>query len=87
MDAAQARSAIGRALGAVAPGLRLPEGTDDLNLRRQLDLDSIDFLSFVEELERRTGVRVSEDDYRHLETLRQAIAFVRSRSEQVTGTA
>jgi len=38
-----------------------------------LELDSLDFLRFVEILTERTGRQITEDDYPHLATLASAI--------------
>lgn len=37
----------------------------DTDLRDTLEFDSLDFLSFVEQLGRRSGRRIDEDDYDH----------------------
>jgi acyl carrier protein len=85
MNAEQARAAVAAALNAVAPGMRLPEGDADLDLRRQLDLDSIDFVGFVAELERRTRLPLAEEDYAQLNQLSRAVKLLVTRS-QATST-
>ena len=41
----------------------------EVNLRDQMDLDSMDFLDIVMELRKRYGVQVPEDDYKELGSL------------------
>ncbi|WP_306337377.1 acyl carrier protein [Streptomyces sp. KL118A] len=48
--------------------------------RDVLELDSIDFLSLVELLCERTGIRIEEDDYPELTTLADAAELVASRT-------
>ena len=63
------------------PGSSLPEADTeslgpDADLRDTLELDSLDFLRFVEVLSTRTGRRIEEDDYPQLVTLASAIKFL-----------
>lgn len=81
MDADQARATVAAALNAVAPGQRLPDGDAGFDLRQQLDLDSIDFVGFVAELERRTHLRLGEEDYAQLQQLNRAVKLLVERSE------
>ncbi|MEU1707525.1 acyl carrier protein [Streptomyces sp. NPDC005706] len=48
--------------------------------RDVLELDSLDFLTLVELLSERTGVRIDEDDYPELDTLSGAVAFLVGRT-------
>jgi acyl carrier protein len=54
-------------LGAIAPGAEL---------REELDLDSMDFLSFVDALHDLTGVDVPERDYPSLQTVEACTAYL-----------
>ncbi|WP_433520193.1 phosphopantetheine-binding protein [Nocardia pseudovaccinii] len=45
-------------------------------LRTALDLDSLDFLSFVEKLNRATGVRIDESDYPRLASIDSCVEFL-----------
>ena len=63
----QARHLIEEALAQVAP---------DADLRDDLELDSLDFLRFVEILTERAGKPIAEDDYPQLATLASAIKFL-----------
>lgn len=51
----------------------LGEYTD---LRDSLELDSLDFLAFVEQLGRRTGRRIDEDDYDRLRTMHSCVEYL-----------
>jgi len=70
------RDAVGRALTSVAPEIDLQALGPDDEFRRQLDLDSMDFLNFVIALHKSLGVDVPEADYGKLETLNRAIEYL-----------
>jgi acyl carrier protein len=72
----QARAAVTDALLRNVPDADLDEIGDDGNLRSELELDSLDFLSFVERVSSSTGVRIDEDDYPALRSMRSCIAFL-----------
>lgn len=46
------------------------------SLRPALDLDSIDFLTFVERLSKARDLRIEEDDYPHLTTIASCVDFL-----------
>ncbi|HET9172742.1 MAG TPA: acyl carrier protein [Actinospica sp.] len=48
----------------------------DEPFRDALELDSLDFLTLVETLTKRTGVRIDEDDYPKLTTLSTCADFL-----------
>ena len=48
----------------------------DVNLRDQLDLDSMDFLDIVMELRKKYGVEVPESDYPKLATLNSCMDYL-----------
>jgi acyl carrier protein len=48
----------------------------EVNLRDQLDLDSMDFLDIVMELRKQYGVEVPEDDYPKLATLKSCVDYL-----------
>lgn len=74
-----ARAAIHEALRGFASEGELNSLGPDENLREALELDSLDFLSFVERLSAATGHRIEEDDYGRLTTMRSGIEFLTSR--------
>jgi acyl carrier protein len=75
----QAREAVGLALKRAAPGSEVDGLDPDEDLRDALELDSLDFLNFVEILSGATGRRIDEDDYPQLATLGSAIRFLSER--------
>jgi acyl carrier protein len=76
----EATQAIEEVLGEVAPDADMTSLAPDADLRDTLELDSLDFLSFVERLSKRAGQRIDEDDYPKLATLASASAFIAGRS-------
>jgi acyl carrier protein len=77
---AQAREIVSAALLAIVPDAAMDTVGDEADLREALDLDSLDFLSFVEQLGARTGQRIDEDDYDNLRTMGACIRFLRERT-------
>jgi acyl carrier protein len=75
----QAREQVGLALKRAAPGSDIDTIDPDTDLRDALDLDSIDFLNFVEILSDASGRRIDEDDYPQLATLNSCIQFLSRR--------
>ena len=73
------RAAVLRALVHVAPELEPDTLRGDVPLRREVDLDSVDFLNFLLELHRQLGVDVPEVDYAKLATLDDCVAYVAAR--------
>ncbi len=76
MTREQIETAVFQALRRVAPESdpeRLPK---DRDLREELDVDSMDFLSFVTALHELVGVDIPERDYPRLYTLAGALAYL-----------
>jgi acyl carrier protein len=81
------RAAVLAALGDVAPEADLARLDPDAELRDALDLDSMDFLRFVQRLAAATGVEVPESDYGQLATLAGCVRYlVRSAQHQPPGS-
>lgn len=70
------RSLIIRVLGEVAPDADLSTIRDDLPLREQFDLDSMDLLNFVIGLHQACGVDIPEAEYGRLSTLADAMSYL-----------
>lgn len=49
--------------------------------RDALELDSLDFLSFIETLGKRAGIRIDDEDTPHLTTLADSADFLVARTE------
>jgi acyl carrier protein len=71
------RAGIVAALETVAPEVEASALRDDLPLRDQTDLDSMDWLNFMLGLHRKFGIDIPEVDYKYLGSLSDAIRYVR----------
>lgn len=69
------------ALYAIAPDLEGEPLDAGVRYRDQFEFDSMDFLRFVVELHRLTGVDIPESDYPRLETLNGGVAYLREKAE------
>lgn len=67
-----------RLLGEIAPELDPAELKPAVNLRDQLDLDSMDFLNFVIAMHKEFGIEIPEADYRKLSTLDDCVAYLQA---------
>jgi acyl carrier protein len=72
----EARNLVAEAIRRVVPDADLDAVGDDVPLRAEFELDSLDFLSFAETLAQRSGVDVTEDDYDRLVTMRTCVEFL-----------
>lgn len=63
-------------LREIAPEMDPAELKADVSLHDQLDIDSMDYLTFVTKLHQRTGVDIPEIDYPRLSTLHGAVAYL-----------
>jgi acyl carrier protein len=76
----RAEAAIKEAISQVAPDADTEALAPEVDLRETLELDSIDFLRFIEILSKNTGTRIDEDDYPQLAKLASAVTFITERS-------
>ena len=67
-------------LAGIAPEADLAAVDPAADLRETLDLDSMDFLSFVVGLHDRTGIDVPESDYARLATLEGCVGYLAARA-------
>jgi acyl carrier protein len=63
-------------LEGIAPDDDLSWLKDDVALREQLELDSMDFLDIVMELRKRYRVQIPEDDYGELATMTSTVKYL-----------
>jgi len=63
-------------IAVVAPDADLSDVKDDVRLRDQLDMDSMDFLDIVMELRKRHKIEVPKDDYPKLATLQGCVEYL-----------
>ena len=69
MNEQQARDTILGVLRQIAPEADFTELEPDVELREQLDIDSMDFLNFVIGIHEQTGIDIPEEDYDEMATL------------------
>ena len=79
MTPQQAREQIGFAVKRAAPGSDIDAIDPDADFRDALELDSLDFLNFIEILSETSGNRIEEDDYPQFATLSSSIRFLSAR--------
>jgi acyl carrier protein len=72
----EARAAVRDAIRKIIPDADFETLGDDASFRSELELDSLDFLTFVEQLSAATGVRIDEDDYPDLVSMATSVAFL-----------
>jgi len=70
------RKLILEIIAAVAPDADLSDVKDDVRLRDQLDLDSMDFLDIVMELRKRHKIEVPKEEYTKLATLKSCVEYL-----------
>lgn len=76
----EARQLITSTLHQVAPDADLNDVGPGETMQEALDLDSIDFLNFVNGLHDATGVEIPERDYPELSTLDGCVAYLTAHS-------
>lgn len=76
MSPAEIKEAVLDILEGIAPDEDLSNIQDDVPLREQLELDSMDFLDIVMELRKRYRVQIPEDDYVELATMTSTVNYL-----------
>lgn len=76
MEAVEVRQKIIDIIEDVAMDDDLENLKDDVSLREQLDLDSMDFLDIVMELKKRHKIEVPQEDYPQLATLQSCVTYL-----------
>ena len=79
----QVKNIILGIISVVAPDADLSGLKGDVELRDQLDLDSMDFLDIVMELRKRYKVEVPKEEYPHLATLDGCVAYLTPKLQAV----
>lgn len=72
----EARAAVEAAIRHVVPDADFSVIDDEDSLRGEFELDSLDFLAFVETLSKSTGVPIPEAEYPRLATMTTSLAFL-----------
>lgn len=70
------RDEILSVLTAIAPEVEPGDIEDDVLLRDQVDLDSMDWLNFLVGIHKRLNVEIPEADYASLRTLADVMRYV-----------
>ena len=70
------RSIILNIISVVSPDADISNVKDDVPLRDQLDMDSMDFLDIVMELRKRFIIEVPKEDYGQLATLGSCVSYL-----------
>ncbi len=76
MSPAGIRAKVIEILADILPDDDLSQLKDDVPLREQVELDSMDFLDIVMELRKRYRIQIPEDDYIHLATLSGTVKYL-----------
>lgn len=79
MTAEQIKDLVVRILGDLAPEAELDQLDPAVDLREQLDLDSMDLLNFVIGIHEATGIEIPEVDYPKLASLNGCVAYLLSK--------
>ncbi len=77
MNDSEIKALVFELLGNIAPEADFAKLAGNVDLREELDLDSMDFLNFVIALHERTGFVIPEADYPRLFTLDGVLAYLR----------
>jgi acyl carrier protein len=76
MTSAEIKQVILDILENIAPDEDLSALKEDVPLREQLQLDSMDFLDIVMELRKRYRVQIPEDDYVELASMQSTVRYL-----------
>jgi acyl carrier protein len=76
MKAAEIREEILEILRDIVPDEDLSALKDDVPLREQVELDSMDFLDIVMALRKRYRIQIPEDDYVQLATMNSTVNYL-----------
>jgi acyl carrier protein len=76
MTTEEVRQVVLNIISDIAPDEDLTTIKDEVSLREQLDLDSMDFLDIVMELRKRHKVEVPAEDYPQLASMASCVAYL-----------
>ncbi|MFN6961139.1 MAG: acyl carrier protein [Rhodocyclaceae bacterium] len=76
MNPSELRDLVITTLQGIAPEVDAATLRDDLPLRRQVDLDSMDWLNFLLGLNKALGIEIPEADYAKLGTVSALIDYL-----------
>ena len=75
----ETRELVKTSLAHLVPGEQIEDLAPDADLRQAFELDSLDYVEFVERLSQASGVRIDEEDYPELRTLATLTGFLAAR--------
>lgn len=78
MNASDIHNLAANVLAGIAPEADLSTVGESEDLRKALDLDSMDFLNFIIGLSQGSGISIPEADYPRLFTLQGVIGYMAS---------
>ncbi|MEU0398044.1 acyl carrier protein [Streptomyces sp. NPDC006208] len=81
MNRTEALDVVKESIARVIPDADFAALGPDDTFRDALEMDSLDFLSFVEILSERTGIRIDDEDTVHLTTLSGSADFLVERTK------
>ena len=70
------RSEVLAVLTTIAPEVAAEDISDDILLRDQVDLDSMDWLNFLIGIHKRLQIDIPESDYASLRTLTDLVRYI-----------
>ncbi len=73
------KAVVLRELGKIAPEARSAKLDPAVDLREQIDLDSMDILNWMIAIHTVTGVEIPEADYPQMATLNGCVNYLRAR--------
>lgn len=76
MTAAEIKEAVLNILADITPDEDLTALKEDVPLRDQLELDSMDFLDIVMELRKRYRIQIPEEDYLELASMSSTVKYL-----------
>lgn len=76
MSRDELRQIIFKVLGNIAPEADLPRLDPDVNMREELDLDSVDALNFLVGLHKELKIDIPEKDYGRTTTLNGCLDYL-----------
>jgi len=82
METQEVRQAVINIISDIALDEDLTALKDEVALREQLDLDSMDFLDIVMELKKRHKIEVPQEDYPKLATLGSCVSYLAPKFKQ-----
>ena len=83
MTKEQIKDTILKIIAQIIPDEDLSNLKDDIPIREQVELDSMDFLDIIMELRKRYGIEVPEDDDIQLATLDSSVAYLEPRMREL----